>query len=145
MPGPQRKLHFYPGAQRLLWIVAGKVALRAEAWGGEPPQTGAQHSIMAPQRTTPGRYVIHSYEPYRTKTWPMSQLAWGTPIAKGSNDIILYPLARGQAPSEVLKDEQGQPISAAAIEREQCLRAHGLSYDLGVQRFWSLGRSLLSR
>lgn len=74
-------LHFYPGAKRLLWIVCGKAAVRAEAWGGEPPQPGVQYNTMAPRQTTPGRFVIHSYAPYHTKTWPLSQLPWGTPVA----------------------------------------------------------------
>jgi hypothetical protein len=117
MTTPNKELHFYPGAKMLLWIVAGKVALRAEAWGGEPPQPGAQYDTMAPRQTTPGRYVVHSYAPYRTKTWPMSQLTWGTPVAKGPNDTILYPAARGPAASVVLKDKTGQPVSALEVER----------------------------
>lgn len=113
-----KELHFFPGEKLLLWVVDAKVEVRAEAWGGEPPQPGVQYNVMAPRRTTPGRYVIHSYEPYRTKTWVYSQIAWGTPIAKGPNDTILHPAAPGQAPSKVLTDKQGNPLSAKEIEQE---------------------------
>ena len=123
MTAPSKELHFFPGAKQLLWIEQGKVALRAEAWGGEVPRPGVQYPVMPPRPTTPGKYIIHSYEPYRTKTWAMSQIAWGTPIAKGPNDSVLYAATPGQAPSKVLADK-GKPVPASEIENEY-LRVFG--------------------
>jgi hypothetical protein len=80
-PGrPRGVLHFYPGDKRVLWVVRGKVAITAEAWGGEEPQAGARPERMRPQRTTPGRFIIHSYAPYRTKSWDMAKIRWGTEL-----------------------------------------------------------------
>jgi hypothetical protein len=84
MPPPhkdKKELHFYPGEHTLIWVVNGKAAIKAEAWGGEEPAKGSKNYIMKPHRTTPGRFVIFSYAPYRTKTWPWSRIAWGTKLS----------------------------------------------------------------
>ncbi|MDD1619926.1 MAG: hypothetical protein LUQ11_00480 [Methylococcaceae bacterium] len=77
----RQELHFYPGARQLIWLVNDEVKVKAEAWGGESPIPGFTYSVMPPRQTTPGKYVIHSYAPYRTKTWIWSTIAWGTRIS----------------------------------------------------------------
>jgi hypothetical protein len=73
-----KELHFFPGQKTLIWLVDGKVEAKAEAWGGEAPVSGVDYGIMKPRRTTPGKYVIFSSAPYRTNTWPLSKIKWGT-------------------------------------------------------------------
>jgi len=73
-------LHFFPGAHLMVGVVDGQPAVRAEAWGGEEPVRGRVYKTMKPRKTTPGRYVIHSYKPYVTRTWELSRIAWGTPL-----------------------------------------------------------------
>jgi hypothetical protein len=75
-----RTLHFFPGPKRLISVVNGKKTLEAEAWGGVAADPGVSYDIMKPQPTTPGTYIIASYGPYRTPTWPMSRIAWGTKL-----------------------------------------------------------------
>jgi hypothetical protein len=62
----------------MLWVVGEKILERVVAWGGEGPASGVVYDVMKPRATTPGRYVIHSYEAYRTNTWPWSKISWGT-------------------------------------------------------------------
>lgn len=59
-PRDPPELHFFPGAHQLLWVVGGKVALRAEAWGGEQPARGVHYDVMKPRPTTPGRFVVRA-------------------------------------------------------------------------------------
>src|SRR6478735_4207884 len=73
-------LHFYPGDKRVVWKVGGNIEVSAEAWGGEAPAPGAPAEHMRPQRTTPGRFIIHSYAPYRTRSWDMAKIQWGTDL-----------------------------------------------------------------
>ena len=94
-PGRARGvLHFYPGDKRVVWVVKGKPEFDAEAWGGEAPAAGATQERMRPQRTTPGRFVIHSYAPYRTRSWDMAKIPWGTElkveITKENQKRVLY-------------------------------------------------------
>jgi hypothetical protein len=89
---PANILHFFPGPRLLIWTVGGKPAAKAEAWGGVGPTPGHPDVRMEPQKTTPGRYVIHSYAPYRTKTWELSRVAWGTPIKTGADPRTGKPL-----------------------------------------------------
>ena len=35
---------------------------------------------MKPRPTTPGAYVVSGAGPYHTPRWPLSRIAWGTPI-----------------------------------------------------------------
>ncbi len=92
MPKPNTKeLHFYPGEHQVIWVVNGKAVIKAEGWGGEEPAKGVNYGQMKPQRTTPGRYVIYSYAPYTTKTWPLSNLAWGTKLSVDpTGQFVLY-------------------------------------------------------
>jgi hypothetical protein len=61
-------------------VVDGKPVLKAEAWGGAAPVPGFTYRVMSPRQTTPGRYVIHSYGAYTTRTWESSKIAWGTKL-----------------------------------------------------------------
>jgi hypothetical protein len=36
----KKGLHFFPGQHVMIWVVAGKATLTAEAWGGEDPERG---------------------------------------------------------------------------------------------------------
>ena len=86
-------LHFYPGQKRMVWVVKGKAVVTAEAWGGEEVPDGVKFGQMRPHRTTAGQYVIHSYAPYRTKTWAMARIRWGVPLkVEGAGDLkyVLY-------------------------------------------------------
>jgi hypothetical protein len=87
-------LHFYPGDKRVVWMVGGKIEVSAEAWGGEEPAAGAAGERMRPQRTTPGRFVIHSYAPYRTRSWDMAKIQWGAELkverTKENQKRVLY-------------------------------------------------------
>jgi hypothetical protein len=72
-------------------LVFGKVPVVAEAWGGEEPTPGEIYNVMKPRPTTPGRYVIYSYAPYRTRTWQPSRIAWGTKLkVDTAGDGVLY-------------------------------------------------------
>ncbi len=73
-----KELHFFPGERKIIWVVNGKAVVKASAWGGEEPVKGVKYDVMKPRPTTPGRYVIYSYEPYKTNTWPLSRIRWGT-------------------------------------------------------------------
>jgi hypothetical protein len=79
-PAYDKELHFFPGVHRMIWLDASKAPVVAEAWGGEEPALGVVYNVMKPQPTTPGRYVIYSYAPYRTNTWATSKLPWGTKL-----------------------------------------------------------------
>ena len=60
MTAASKALHFFPGPQ-LLWIVQGKVALRAEAWGGEVPRLEV--------RLKKAIFIIHSYKSSMPRAW----------------------------------------------------------------------------
>ncbi len=96
-PAPKRReLHFYPGQHSVLWVVDGVVKLKAKAWGGEEPDPKVHYNVMKPRPTTPGRYVIHSYAPYRTATWDMSKLVWGTALSlDATGKHVLYENGTG--------------------------------------------------
>ena len=76
-----KELHFYPGTHEMVWLVNGAVVLKAEAWGGEKADPKKHYDTMKPRQTTPGRYVVFSYEPYRTNTWALSKIEWGTKLS----------------------------------------------------------------
>lgn len=85
MAKPDTELHFYPGQKLLLFLRDGKVTLRAEAWGG--PAARVHDSTMDATPTTAGRYVIHGEEAYRTPTWPLSSIRWGTKLQDKLSDV----------------------------------------------------------
>ena len=91
---PRGVLHFYPGAKRIVWVVRGKVVLNAEAWGGQEVADTVKWGQMRPHRTTAGRFVIHSFGPYKTRTWPWARIRWGTPLKVEGNEPYKYVLYR---------------------------------------------------
>lgn len=108
------ELHFYPGQHLLLVRRAGHIRARYEAWGG--PAAKGSDPRMAEEPTWPGTYYIHSIESYRTDTWPMSRIRWGTALQdKAELDDVWYRLRNG-AWASVRKDH--------GISRTEILRAH---------------------
>jgi hypothetical protein len=91
---PVGVLHFFPGAKRIIWVVRGKAVVVGEAWGGEEPQPGVDYGKMKPRKTTAGRYVIHSYGPYKTKTWELARIGWGTQLQMRDWDAGGYKVQR---------------------------------------------------
>ncbi len=89
------ELHFYPGVHTLVAIQNKVITHRLKAWGG--PAIMGTDPRMAEEPTWPGTYVIHSTTSYRTPTWPMSKIAWGTELRDmpQSNDVW-YKLASGK-------------------------------------------------
>lgn len=101
------ELHFFPG-QNLI-VVRNKLKLithRFEAMGG-PPTTG-KDPIMPEQPTTAGRYLIDSTHAYRTPTWALSSIKWGTRLKdKPAINDVWYELgaARSGIWGSILKDK----------------------------------------
>lgn len=89
------ELHFYPGVHTLVVIKSKVIKYRFKAWGG--PAAMGSDPRMAEEPTWPGTYVIHSANPYRTPSWPMSKITWGTSLRDmpKSNDVW-YLLASGK-------------------------------------------------
>lgn len=93
---PRGVLHFFPGPKTLIWVVPGTAPVVAAAAGGEEPKPGGTtDAVMTPHRTTAGSFVIHSYGPYRTKTWQLSRIVWGTPLkaegTSGKREVYFRP------------------------------------------------------
>jgi hypothetical protein len=86
----RKVLHFFPGEHKVIWAINGKAVIVADGWGGEEPQPGVKYDVMKPRPTTPGMYVIYSYEPYRTNTWDLSKIAWGTKLKYDAAADIVY-------------------------------------------------------
>jgi hypothetical protein len=86
----KKTLHFFPGDGSIIWMVDGRIVLRSNAWGGESPDPTIHYRVMPPRRTTPGKYVIHSYGPYRTNTWPMSRIQWGTKLKLSPKGDVMF-------------------------------------------------------
>lgn len=98
-------LHFFPGQHKMIWVVNGVVKIRAEAWGGTSPDPLIHYNIMKPEKTTPGRYVIHSIAPYRTNTWKFSRISWGTPIKLSSDgEHVAYKTGNHIHPWKIITD-----------------------------------------
>lgn len=116
------QLHFFPRQKRMVWTVGQRVVAEAEAWGGERPLRGVRYRTMKPRPTTPGNYVVHSFAPYRTETWPMSRIRWGTPLqVDRANERLLF--------------ETG---SAARKWRRVDLLIPNLKLEDVQERFWTL-------
>ena len=102
------ELHFFPG-QNLI-VVKNKlksITHRFEAMGG-PPSMG-QDPVMPERPTTAGSYLIDMAHAYRTPTWALSAIAWGTrlrdqPSADPAKSDVWYQLRSGQWGS-ILKDK----------------------------------------
>lgn len=82
------QLHFFPYQKRIIWTVGKQILANGEAWGGSAPVPGVFYPTMKPRPTTPGTYVIQSFGPYRTRTWPMSRIPWGTPIRVAGGRLL---------------------------------------------------------
>ena len=89
------ELHFYPGQKLLVVLDKFIVHGRFEAWGG--PASIGNDPRMPEEPTWPGEYVIDKAHAYRTNTWPLSRIAWGTPLRDmpGQNDVW-YQLPGGK-------------------------------------------------
>jgi len=79
-------LHFYPGEKRLVFLVKEHVVADVEAWGG--PEHTVRSPMMNMRPTTPGNYIIYSVGPYRTNTWPLSRIRWGTRLRDTLTDVL---------------------------------------------------------
>lgn len=85
------ELHFYPGRNLLVAKDKTRIHGRFEAWGG--PSTIGNDARMAEEPTWPGQYVIDKSHAYRTNTWPLSRITWGTKLLdKPSQDDVWYQL-----------------------------------------------------
>jgi hypothetical protein len=118
------ELHFFPKPRLLIWVVDGKPKLRTEAWGGAAPVHGATYDVMKPRKTTAGRYVVHSYAPYRTNTWTWSKIAWGTRlILDGAGSQVLYETGMSARPW--LPVQQKIPQATAAVIKRYHFQLYG--------------------
>ena len=89
------ELHFYPGQKKIIIKEKGIITGRYDAWGG--PAGGGNDPHMNEIPTTSGIYIIHSVQPYRTSTWPMSAIKWGTKLKDmPSKKDIWYQLRSGK-------------------------------------------------
>ncbi len=81
------ELHFYPGKNLLVAKDELSIRGRYEAWGG--PSSIGDDPRMAEEPTWPGEYIIDKAHPYRTNTWPLSRIKWGTPLRDmpAKNDV----------------------------------------------------------
>lgn len=93
--GNSIELHFYPGQNSLVVMEKGAVKGQYEAWGG--PEAIGTDPHMAEQPTWPGLYYIDKAHAYRTPTWGMSNIKWGTKLKdmKALNDVY-YQLSNGK-------------------------------------------------
>jgi hypothetical protein len=128
-----KELHFFPGVQTIIWVVNGKPEIKADAWGGEEPVPGVKYDVMKPRPTTPGRYVIHSYAPYTTNTWPLSKIAWGTKLTlDASRKSLLYET--GVARPAWKKVEDKIPGITVDWVKAQYFRLYGSSGEFDSDR-----------
>ncbi|MEP6652621.1 MAG: hypothetical protein ABJA82_04650 [Myxococcales bacterium] len=134
-PAYDRQLHFFPGAHQIIWLPAGKAPLVAKAWGGENADPTIKYNVMKPRPTTPGRYIIHSYAPYRTNTWPMSRIPWGTKLTlDAKKQHLLYETGLTHRPWMRVEDK----IPDANLEAiKQLYRdLYGVSSGSDVPKSW---------
>lgn len=88
-------IHFYPGQDLLVVNKDDRSFSRFEAMGG-PAKIG-NDVRMAEEPTWPGQYIIDRAEAYRTPTWTMSKLAWGTKLRDMPSKLdIWYALPSGK-------------------------------------------------
>ena len=82
------ELHFYPGIKQLILLTDGNQTGVFEAWGGPANKFCEQNQPMCQTPTEAGRFVIYDQKPYKTNTWPRSQIAWGTPLKDTGSDVL---------------------------------------------------------
>ncbi len=104
------EVHFYPGSKIMVYLEDNKVKAIAEAWGGpRTKQARRPDEKMAAEPTAAGQFVIDGLETYRTDSWQMSKIAWGTPIRGSRIDTrrIEYLSSSGKwRPSTIMIDEK---------------------------------------
>jgi len=147
-------LHYYPGhfhkasdiipgttssggGGLLVFIKNGKAVHQSEAWGGyskkiTDPAGGADYTP-----TPTGRFVLENPAAYRTSSWLMSQIKWGTPIkdvpsernlAEDAKTDVWYRLSSGKWAS-VSKD--------FGIDRKFIAKTYYDLYQLkGIPKTW---------
>jgi hypothetical protein len=121
-PTKTEEVHFYPGSKIMVYVVEDRVKAIAEAWGGpaikQPRLTGEK---MAAGPTTSGRFVIDRLEAYRTDSWKMSKIPWGTPIRGSRTDTrrLEYLSESGKwRPSTImLEDEVPDPKRKGKLKK----------------------------
>ena len=129
--GKGEQVHFYPADSILLYIVDGKVQLRAEAWdrlGGR--ELLCEHDVA----TDAGVFVIDGFVPYRTGILP--KLAFGTPIREGRLRAgeVEYQEAFGRwRPLAVVENHRNLTSKEVRTIYE---RTHGVS--IGFPKTWFL-------
>jgi hypothetical protein len=107
----REEVHFYPGDKILLYIVDGKVRLKADAWGGPPVKEGrGRGERMDREPTYSGVFVIDGIAPYKTSTWPRSRIPWGTPIRESRSRAgkIEYQEPSGKWRPLIVRDGDGE-------------------------------------
>jgi hypothetical protein len=115
----KKTLHFFPGPKVMLWVIDGAIIEKGEAWGGEMPDPSITYKVMKPRPTTPGKYIVQSYAPYRTNTWPLSKIRWGTPLkVDGSTGDVLYDTGQRKRRWVKLTDLLGPGATLDAIKAE---------------------------
>jgi len=115
-------LHYYPGhfhkasdivpgtsssggGGLLIFIKNGKAVYQSEAWGGYSKTITDTRGGPDYTPTPSGRFVLENPAAYRTASWLMSQIKWGTPIkdAPGERNLpenkktdVWYRLSNGK-------------------------------------------------
>lgn len=89
------ELHFYPGQHLLIVKDNGNILGRFEAWGG--PASIGKDPRMREEPTWPGLYYIDKAHAYRTSSWKLSQIKWGTKLRDlPRQDDVWYELPNRQ-------------------------------------------------
>jgi len=107
------EVHFYPGQHLLIVKKNGIKFAEFEAMGG--PSKVGNDPYMAEEPTTAGHFIIYKTEAYRTPTWPMSKLSWGTKLRDmPSKGDIWYALPSGKWGG--LNQLYNTPVRSAIME-----------------------------
>lgn len=130
MAGSKKALHFFPGPKVILWVVDGAVVLQSEAWGGEKADPKKHYDVMKPRQTTPGNYVVYSYGPYKTNSWSLSKITWGTRLSlDATGNAVLFETRGGRKPWA--RVEERIPGATKSFIQGEYYKLYGLSgkYD----------------
>lgn len=126
------ELHFYPGQKLLVALSLHakqqiKIHGKFEAWGG-PPSMGSDPR-MAEEPTWPGEYTIDTAYAYRTPSWKLSTIKWGTALKdKPSKNDVWYQIKNNVWAS--IKNDHG-------ISRKDIISLHHDLYQTRtVPRVW---------
>jgi hypothetical protein len=121
-PTETEEVHFYPGSRIMVYVAGNKVKAIAEAWGGPvTKQPLRPREKMAAGPTTAGKFVIDRMEAYRTDSWQMSKIRWGTPIRGSRTDTrkLEYLSESGKwRPSTIMiEDEVPDPKRKGKVKK----------------------------